>query len=85
MNLKAIKELLNKIKNEIDAAITEDTNSELENELNEKRAEKKQKPSDDIDKRFMLQNLTLQKHKPDIYKRAVQLEVADVAELINSE
>jgi len=41
MNLKAIKELLNKIKNEKDAAITEDTNSELENELNEKRAEKK--------------------------------------------
>ena len=54
MNMDAIRKLFNQIRSEMDAAITESSESSGEEGTGSKVKKKKSKPSDDLSKMFMM-------------------------------
>lgn len=54
MNMDAIRKLFNQIRSEMDAAITESSESSGEEGTGSKVKKKKSKPSDDLSKKFMM-------------------------------
>ena len=54
MNMDAIRKLFNQIRSEMDAAITESSESSGEEGTGAKVIKNKSKPSDDLSKKFMM-------------------------------
>ena len=89
MSLDAIRSLFKDIRDEMDIDRATDSSSSSEDDNPGSRTAKsnkrKHKPSDDLDKRLLLQNFALQSQDYDLFKRATQLEAAEMTELIKKE